>query len=74
VLHAVEQEVDLLFHELKHEHGEQHATKAGASAKKGLAKAKKHVEEAHEHRRQWLSDEMVRNIEDYIESGLGSLE
>jgi hypothetical protein len=74
VLHAVEQEVELLFHDLKNEHGETHAEKAGKTAKKGLEKAKKHVEETHEHRRKWLSDDAVRNLEEYIELGLGSLE
>ncbi|CAJ1962725.1 unnamed protein product [Cylindrotheca closterium] len=65
VLHAVENEVNGLFHELDH-HEEHHEHKKALA--KGVAKANKHLDDAHESRRSWFMTNRENEggvIEDY---------
>jgi hypothetical protein len=64
VMHAVEEEVNNIFHDLKSDHDPKTAKKAEKSLKEGVEKAKKKVDDHHEHRRGWLSED-VRAFEDY---------
>jgi hypothetical protein len=59
VLNAVEDEIDVLFHEMDH-----HET-----VKIGVKKATEQVEKVHQHRRDWMTDQYV-DIQDYMEHDL----
>jgi hypothetical protein len=62
VLNAVENEVDALFfgHEMDHHHD---------AVKIGVKKATEKVEQVHQHRRDWMTDQYV-DIQDYMEHDL----
>ena len=65
VLHAVEEEVHGLFHELEHHEDHNEHKKA---LTKGVAKASKHLDDAHESRRSWFMTNRGKEggcIEDY---------
>lgn len=67
VLHAVEEEVNNLFHEI-HQEDKEMAKKTKSVVTKGVKKASEHVEDTHEHRRQWLLMDKNNSIEDYIKT------
>lgn len=68
VLHAVQDEVDSLFHDMQHQ--DDHPLKASSPKKakegiqKGVQKAKKHVEDTHKERKTMKADE----IDAYLKS------
>lgn len=67
VLHAVEAEVNGLFHGLEHHEEEEHHEHKKALTK-GVAKAHKHLDDAHESRRSWFTTNRGKEggyIEDY---------
>lgn len=61
VLHAIEDEVDTLFH---HEHESDHKTTVQA----GLSKTAQRVKDHHEDRRGWLSKQRDKGIDQYNSS------
>jgi len=68
VLHAIEGEVDTLFHHEEHHHEEAAAADAQkhkTTVKEGLKKASKRVEDHHEDRRSWLQKNIDRGLLDY---------
>jgi hypothetical protein len=72
VLHAVNSELKIIFRELEH-HDDAHAAKqAQKILKHGVAKANKHLDDSHEQRRNWLTDDTngeERKIEEYMKYG-----
>lgn len=73
VLHAVQEEVDSLFHETHDAHHPlkdepKSAKKANQGVKKGVQKAKKHVEDSHKVRKGWMANQDGAEIEDYMKS------
>jgi gas vesicle protein len=82
VLHAVQEEVDILFSAISHE--EDHplqtncaktASKTKEVVQKGLEKTKEHVDDAHNERRRWMREMDAKEIDMYLKStrmyGLG---
>jgi len=70
VLHAVQEEVDQLFHEL-HSHDNNNAKGKGNkhhAAKQGVQKAKQHVEQSHQERQKWMSEKDAKAIDEYIKT------
>ena len=70
VLHAVEDEVQNLFHDLKDDHHDHDVDKKTRKAitdhaKRGVESTKKMVDEKREDRRNWLSTEMDRRLDAY---------
>ena len=70
VLHAVQEEVDQLFHGTDHPFKDEPKTtkKAKSSAKKGYEKAAKHVQDTHEERKRWIMEMDNKAIDEYIKS------
>jgi hypothetical protein len=63
-LHAIEDEVDTLFHQEEH-HDEETKTKVKESMKSGVKKAKKKVEDDVQKRREWLDGNREVLFEEY---------
>lgn len=64
VLHAVDDEVNNFFHGFGKHHDDHHEVqKAHKVLKKSVEKTIKHLDEAHEHRREWFKDGNL--IEEY---------
>jgi hypothetical protein len=59
LVHAIEQEVETIFHESEH-HDEKKVVK------KGIEKASSDIKDEHAKRRNWLSGEMEALIENYV--------
>jgi len=70
VLHAIQDEVGTLFHDLEHHDDREAAKKAEKVVKKGVSSAHKKVEESHEARRSWLKDSSGKRIEEYLQCDL----
>ena len=65
-LHAVEEEVETIFHKMEHHHHDRDTTtKAQSVLKEGVEKTKTKVSKAHEERKDWLKDSN-KFIEEYI--------
>jgi type II secretory pathway component PulC len=65
VLHAVEQEVGTIFHELEHHEDKKVAKQAEKVVKQSVKKATEKAEETAKHRREWLADSQS-SIEEYL--------
>ena len=66
VLHAIQTEVETLFHELDHhEDHKDMLARAKTTVKKGVQKAMTKVDEAQDHRREWFSTQSNALIEAY---------
>jgi len=66
VVHAVDDEVNNVFHGFgKHHDDHDKVKKAHKVLKRGLEKTTKHLDEAHEHRREWFKDGNL--IEEYTQ-------
>jgi len=65
VLHAVQDEVDVLFHSDEHKHDE-HAQKAKKAIKKRFHDTKKKVEDSHKERRKWMKEEDRSAVQEYL--------
>lgn len=67
VLHAIQEEVDTIFHEVEHndEHKKEADVQAKHTVKEGVKKASGKVEDHHKHRRRWLSNDEDSLIEEY---------
>lgn len=66
VLHAIQYEFNSLFHEMDH-HETTETVKEGV--KIGVKKATEKVEKVHQHRRDWMTNQVV-DIQDYMEHDL----
>lgn len=64
LLHAVEDEVGTLFHEIEHHHEKDAAKKAEAVVKKSVKKTKQKVEQEHQKRKEYLDSGNA--IEEYM--------
>lgn len=72
VLHAVNDEVNNIFHELEHHDDADEGKRAQQVLEQGIVKANKHLDASHEHRRNWFTnipDAEARTIEDYMKYG-----
>ena len=68
VLHAIQEEVDTLFHDVEHHKDGPNATiaQAKSTVKEGVQKASAKVKDTSEHRRGWLANESNSRIEEYL--------
>ena len=65
VLHAVQEEVESLFHDTHNDNGK---IKTKEGIKKGVEKAKKHVEDSHQERKMWMHKGDSKAIDEYIQT------
>ena len=74
MLHAVQDEVENLFHGLEIHDDRKEVKKAKKALKIGVKEASKQLDDAHGHRRSWLTEKMSdgqpRLVEDYMDYSL----